>query len=295
MGPKASPLDFKRNVGTGLLLLFIGVSLLFASACTGSRAWEATLTVAARPTLTPTLTPEPTATFTPSPTFTTSPTFTQTPTLSLDVIFDTYSDAAILSRDPFDGYLSEMIPEGWFGDRLIRMGTDPFLRLTGMDSPVVNNLEISSNKAVVFRFKFAPQSVFSMGLDGDQAGRLLYPGEPGYSSLGLNYREYPLVVHSLCDENSQCTNHSYFLPGYLLGKLDLLPDTWYMYTQGFAPGKQFIIKIWDPQDPSRMLTFQQPFDTMADKNNIVIRLDNYAILAIDDFAIIQFTDLLEAQ
>jgi hypothetical protein len=64
-----------------------------------------------------------------------------------------------------------------------------------------------------------------------------------------------------------------------------------MYTLGFAEGKQFIIKIWDPENPENVLVYQDRVDDMRNSNIFIMWVDRNDTLHIDDFTIIKFSEL----
>ena len=75
------------------------------------------------------------------------------------------------------------------------------------------------------------------------------------------------------------------------GDLKLLPEVWYMYTLGFAEGKQFIIKVWDPENPENVLVYQDQVEDMRNMNIFIMWVDRNDILQIDDFTVINFSEL----
>jgi hypothetical protein len=247
------------------------ILVLVLSACSPSEAQIAAAiaqTETAKPTSThtptPTFTqtPEPTFTHTPKPTQTHTPTLEPTPTLALpDVVQQTYADIEVILHQNFgdNAGLGAFSPVGWDadGERLFTT-SDAALEINGRNSVAFYQDElISFNEAVVLRFRFAPEAVFSMGIDGAALGVRIPALQPGFRSITMEFRDRPRVLFNT-DQNSY--------PAQVDGDLQLLPEVWYMYTLGFAQGKQFIIKIWDPENPENILIYQDQVEDMRNVN-----------------------------
>ena len=262
--------------------------LLSLSACAPSDAEIAAAiaqTETAKPTST--FTPQPTSTHTPTPTQTLTPTLEPTPTLALpDVVQQTYTDMKVILRQDFGDNLNlaAFSPTGWNADgEKLYTTSDAALEINGRNSVAFHAYEmISPNEAVILRFRFAPQSTFSIGIDGAALGQRIPAFQPGFRSVTMEFRNSPLVYF-----NSD-TNHDYTR---FEGDLKLLPEVWYMYTLGFADGKQFIIKVWDPEKPEKVLVYREEVNDMRSENIFIIWVDRNDILQIDDFTIIEFSEL----
>ena len=264
------------------------ILILLLSACSPSEAQIAAAiaqTETAKPTST--FTPEPTSTQTPEPTQTLTPTLEPTPTLALpDVVQQTYADIEVsLQQDFGDNVdLGAFSPVGWNADveRLFTT-SDAALEINGRKTVAFYQDElISLNEAVVLRFRFAPQATFSIGIDGAALGARIPALQPGFRSITMEFRDRPRVLFN-SERNSYPTN--------LEGDLQLLPEVWYMYTLGFAEGKQFIIKVWDPENPENLLVYQDQVDDMRNENIFIMWVDRNDTLHIDDFTIIKFSEL----
>lgn len=271
-----------------LIIFRVIVLVLLLSACSPSDAQIATAiaqTEMAKPTAT--FTPEPTATQTPTPTQTSTPTIEPTPTLALsDVIRETYSDIEVIYRNEYENIASGLSPRGWHtdGERLYTT-SDAALEINGRNSVAFYQDElISLNEAVILRFRFAPQSTFSIGIDGAALGQRIPAFQPGFRSVTMEFRNSPLVLFN-SERNSYPTRFE--------GDLKLLPEVWYMYTLGFAQDKQFIIKVWDPENPENVLVYQDQVNDMRNVNIFIMWVDQNDLLHIDDFTIIKFSQLLE--
>ena len=264
------------------------IFLLLLSACAPSDSDIATAiaqTEAAKPTST--FTPEPTATQTPAPTQTLTPTLEPTPTLALpDVVQQTYADIEVILRQDFGDTLNRTAfsPVGWNADgEKLYTTSDAVLEINGRNSVAFHQGELlSMNEAVILRFRFAPQSTFSIGIDGAAFGQRIPAFQPGFRSLAMEFRNSPRVLFN-SERNSYPTRFE--------GDLKLLPEVWYMYTLGFAEGKQFIIKVWDPENPEKVLVYREQVNDMRDRNIFIIWVDRNDTLHIDDFTIIKFSEL----
>lgn len=268
----------------------IVVLLMLLSACSPSEAQIATAiaqTEIANPTTTPT--PEPTATQTSEPpqTPTFTPTMEPTPTLALsDVVRNTYGGVEVIYRDEFDKVLPGFPPLGWQtdGEKVFTTG-DSSLEINGRNVVAYLDSEtIEVNEAVIVRFKFAPGAHFTIGIDGLRQGQRIPAFQPGFRSISVEFKNSPLAYYV------REQNHYY---GRFEGDLKLLPDIWYMYTEGFAPGKQFVIKIWDPENLKNVLIHTRQQDDMTNENIFIMWVNQGSRLFIDDLTIIKFSALLE--
>ncbi|RPJ28494.1 MAG: hypothetical protein EHM33_04275 [Chloroflexi bacterium] len=262
------------------------ILLFFLSACTASDAQIATA-IAQTEAAKPTSTPEPTATQTPEPTQTLTPTIQPTPTIELSgVVQKTYSNIDVIYRDEFDNVLSGFSPAGWTADgEKLYATSDASLEINGQNTVAFfDGKTISVNEAVIVRFKFAPKSNFTIGIDGVRQGQRIPAFQPGFRSVSMEFRNSPSAFFN----SEQNRYYSRFE-----GELKLLPDVWYMYTLGFAQGKQFVIKIWDPENPQKVLIHRKQVDDMTNVNIFIMWVDQNAELYIDDFTIIKFSDFLD--
>ena len=265
------------------------VALLFLlSACSPSDAQIATViaqTEITKPTST--FTPEPTATQTPEPTQTLTPTIEPTPTLVLsDVVKQTYADIEVIDHQGFgdNSNLSSFSPAGWNADgEKLYTTSDYSLEINGRNSVAFyENETLSVNEAVIVRFKFAPQSSFTIGIDGMRQGKRIPAFQPGFRSVSMEFRNSPLAFFN-SEQNRYYTRFD--------GDLKLVPDVWYMYTLGFAQGKQFVIKIWDPENPEKVLVYRKQVDDMTNINIFIMWVNQNDKLYIDDFTVIKFSKL----
>lgn len=267
----------------GLVLI-----LFILSACSPSEAQVATAiaqTETAKPILT--FTPEPTATQTPEPTPTLTPTPEPTATPALpDIVQQTYADIELLERQDFGDLsgLASYSPLGWNADgEKLYTTSDYVLEINGRNSVAFYaDQSIREGEAVILRFEFAPRSIFSIGIDSMRHGTRVAAFEPGFLSICMEFRNGPLALFN-AERNRSSTPFE--------GDLKLLPGVWYMYTLGFAPGKQFVIKIWDPKQPENVLVHRKQADAMRDENLFIMWVDPQSTLYIDDFTRIRFSGL----
>jgi hypothetical protein len=275
----------KRKLFT---IVILAILLFLLSACGVSDAAIATAiaqTEAAKPTST--FTPEPTSTQTPEPTQTLTPTIEPTPTLALpDVVQQTYADIEVIVRQDFGdaSNLSSFSPGGWNADGEKLYTTSDFaLEINGRNSVAFHQDElISLNKAVILRFQFAPQSIFSIGIDGAALGQRIPAAQPGFRSVTMEFRNGPMAYFNTAQNR---------YPTRFEGDLKLLPEVWYMYTLGIAQDKQFIIKVWDPENTEKVLVYQDQVNDMPNTNIFIMWVAQNNTLHIDDFTIIKFSEL----
>ncbi len=271
-------------------IVSLAILLFLLPACGASDAAIATAiaqTETAKPTNT--FTPEPTSTQTPEPTQTLTPTLEPTPTLALpDVVQQTYADIEVIHRQDFGDNLnlSAFSPIGWSADgEKLYTTSDAVLEINGQNSVAFYQYElISLNEAVILRFRFAPQANFAIGVDGAALGQRIPAFQPGFRSVTMEFHNGPMVYFN-SEQNRDST------PTRFEGDLKLLPEVWYMYTLGFAEGKQFIIKVWDPENPENVLVYQDQVEDMRNMNIFIMWVDRNDILHIDDFTIIKFSEL----
>ena len=272
------------------MITYIGLAIffLFLSACSAPAApIPPTATGTTPPEPTKTLTPEPTATATPPPTETLTATIEPTPTLALsDVVQQTYLDIQVIYKQDFGDNLNlaPFSPVGWQADgEKLFTTSDAALEINGRNTVAFYADEtITLKEAVVLRFKFTPQSSFSIGIDGASRGKRIPAFQPGFRSVTMDFRNSPLVFFN-SDLNHYYTRFE--------GDLKPQPDIWYMYTLGFAQGKEVVIKVWDPENPEKILSYRKQVAEMPNANLFIMWVNQNDKLFIDDFTIITFSAL----
>jgi hypothetical protein len=263
-----------------LFLVLLIATLLFA--CSPSEAAIAT-TIVQTETAKPTLTFTPTLTNTPQPTA--SLTITPVPTRALpDVVQKTFSDAEIIHYVESFGSLPGFSPMDWIGIQKAYVGKDSSLEITGANNVVFyNGAPISANSAVVVGFKYKDRSNFTIGIDREENNSRIPYGQPGFRTFSAEFRAAP-TVNLTTDKG-----HTRFV---FKGNLQLHPDTWYLIALGFTSDKQFIMKIWAPENPEQSLTYNTQASGMPDQYYFILWVDANSAFYLKDFTIIKFSKLL---
>jgi hypothetical protein len=249
------------------VFLFILVSTLIV-ACGPSEAAIATAiaqTEAARPTAIPTRTPEPVV-------------------VLPDVVHKLFSDAKSIHQLDSFGALPGFSPADWGADQTVYVREDGSLEITGANNVVFYGGEsINVNEAIITGFKFADNSIFTIGMDRQENNSRIPYGQPDFRTISAEFRGTPSVnLH---------TDKGHTRYGFK-GDLELQPDTWYLITIGLTTDKQFVVKIWSPENPEESLVYNTQSNDMPNQYYFIMWVDANSTFYLKDFTIIKFSKLL---
>jgi hypothetical protein len=234
-----------------LLILVIGLM----SACETAAEIEATVqaeldrnataTAEAVPTVTPTSTNTPTMTPTSTPTNT--PTNTPTPTPIPTSVF--VPDVPVLEEVNFDS--ANDIPSSWDTlDTTIENGI-AIVEANQEWLGIFTDQKWVSGQTILVSFRYAAGSLADLYIAGGEYET------PSYRSWGV------------------INDYGYIGPFYIEGEIDrqlswqqgyvlLMPDHWYVLMIYIgSPEQEFIVRLWDQEDPAKFMEKRQLFDDLS--------------------------------
>ena len=252
-----------------------------------TEAARPTNTATPEPTHTPTHTPQPTATLTPTATKTPRPTLTPTPTIALpDVVEDTLDNPEVLYWEDFDHEVIGSSPFGWVGNpNMPKVSYDLSLNLLGQTVGFYYGETISPNQAVLTRFIFGANPSFTIGFYVAKGRELIPARQPGSRVLNLASRFTPMVTNYVDGEGTIY---------YFDRQVELEIDHWFMVMIGFTDDQTYFIKVWDPENPELVLSFEEQLADMPSSYTFVYWAGEGSEISIDDFAILKFSSLRAA-
>lgn len=252
-------------------------------------------TIQPTPTLVPTSTPTlpPTPTNTPEPTFTAEP--SPTPIRLPDAINQTFSGISIEQRNSFEYIKDGLIPEGWICEEefAARATKDNQFKIQPADkgdwSATVfyfSKEKITPGTAVYFTFMYTgDKEAFTLGFDALQGnGQLIKNGEKGFYSVAMQVMEKNLSAHIIQD--------TFKGEGYFKGDLKLRENTWYDIVLGFDNEENYIIKLWQPDDPETQLTYVRNWKDFPTNYYFIGWVSAKRSLLIDDFTVFKFDSII---
>jgi formylglycine-generating enzyme required for sulfatase activity len=269
------------------LVYFIGL-LLLLTACAPKAsniqtAGAETEIVSPTDTVGPmTDTPQLTITLTPTVTKTPMPTFTPSPTITLpEVVKDILVNPKVFFWEDFDHLGIRSSPSGWTGNPTMPFVTNEHeLGLIGQTVGFYYGDTITPNEAVVTRFKFGANPSFTIGIYIAKGRELIPNKQPGSRSLSLVSRFTPMITNYV---DGQGTTY------YFDRQVELEIDHWYMFMLGFTKDQTYFIKVWDPENPELVLSFEQKLADMPSSYTFVYWAAEGSEISIDDFTILRFS------
>ena len=236
-----------------------------------------TLTPTILPTNTSTSTPIPTSTKTPMPTSTPVP---PTPTVELPSILSDYLANAQITRlfkfDNMTGWSTYNSQTGKISDGQYEITGQP-----GWSSGLVRDKKFKEGEGLVLKFMYTQGTEFEFILD---RGEWQTDSYRRFGVFGFEYPQANLTqgVNAIGNKNL----HGNFKPS---------PDKWYKYMVGIGFEGDFIAIIWDPADPTRVITYRERIGENWDNFTwqfTAKAAEEGMTLYIDDFAEITFNEII---
>jgi hypothetical protein len=81
--------------------------------------------------------------------------------------------------------------------------------------------------------------------------------------------------------------------GSLKGNLRLQEDTWYNIVLAFDGNQDYLIKIWQPDDPEKQLTYLRNWKDFPDKYYFISWITAKRRLLMDDFTVFKFEEIVQ--
>jgi hypothetical protein len=276
-----------------IIILVLVCSLVSACSAQQSTPTEAPTEISV-PTSTFTIAPSPTST--PLPTATTEPTITPVPIPS--EIQEVFSGINLVWRDDFTYRgMAGTTPLGWSNmtdtddNRRVRIIDGDVLKIDQPDHGIMyayTTGTLGPGTGVYVKFKYAGmKNVFTLGMDAiDDTGQM-------YSYRTENYHSFAFYV-----ENNKRLIHAiegpYIKTLKSAGDLKLVEDTWYNLILAVTPENEFVIQIWNSQEPDNRWTTWYT----AEKINqyyFVGWIDKGRTVFLDDFTFFQFDTTMIAK
>jgi hypothetical protein len=236
--------------------------------------------------------PVPTSTDTPEPTSTPEP--SPTPIVLPDTLNQTFSGVSVINRESFEYVLPNTKPLGWGTDENFAIWVTKENQL--MAKPTDNGNwsgtvfyfsgeKITPNKGVYFAFKYtgAAES-FTLGFDNVNPNGERITGD-NFHSVAMEIRDRQLLVYGTQKRNQ--------VKGAFKGDLKLEEDTWYEIALAYNKNHDFVIKIWDPNDPQKQLTYLRNWQDFPSSYYFISWISAKRSLLIDNFTVFKFNEIIQ--
>lgn len=247
-------------------------------------------TPTAVPLPTNTSSPVPTSTDTPEPTSTPEP--SPTPVVLPAIINETFSGVSITHRESFQYVIQNTAPQNWQTEQqyAIWVTEENQLKAQPLPSSVgtvffYSGETITPKKGVFLAFKYiGSQENFTLGFDNVAANGERIRGAD-FRSVAMELRnQTPIVYGNFGGATAK---------GAFKGNLRLQEDTWYDIALAFDENQNYIIKIWQPDDPEKQLTYVRNWKDFPEKYYFISWINSKRSLVIDDFTIFQFDKIIQ--
>jgi len=240
-----------------------------------------------------TSTPLPTSTATLEPTLTPEP--SPTPVPLPEMIDQTFSGASLVYSDDFATTDYHAIPQGWEIDQQDAAGVtkDKQFRVqpadTGNWSAAIfyfTKENITPNSGVYFKFKYTgTKEAFTLGFDAvGENGQLIKNGSKGFYSVAMTIENKNIPSAHIIQDTFQGT-------GYFKGGLKLQEDTWYDVLMGYDTAGNYIIKLWQPENPVKQLLYVRNWEKFPTSYQFISWTSSKRVLWIDDFTVFKFDSI----
>ena len=233
----------------------------------------------------PTNTPEPTSTPEPSP----------TPIVLPDTLYQTFSGISVIHQDSFEYVMENQAPSGWetsekysiwvTNENQFKIHPTGNGDWTGAGFHYMGE-EITPNTGVFFTFKYTGSSEnFTLGFDNINSDGSLVPRGSNFHSVAMEIREQTLLVYGIQRENK--------INGSFKGNLSLHEGTWYDILLAFDENQNFIIKVWDPNNPQLQTTYLREWTDFPRAYYFISYISAKRTLLIDDFIVFRFDKIIQ--
>jgi hypothetical protein len=239
---------------------------------------------------TSTSSPPPTSTNTPEPTSTPEP--SPTPIVLPDTLHQTFSGVSVIHRDSFEFVIQNAVPAGWQTDQQYAIWVTEENQLKAHPLPssfgtvfYYSDKIIDSNMGVYLAFKFMGTTEnFTLGFDNVNSNGERIQGAD-FRSVAMEVRnQNPIVYGNFGGATAK---------GSFKGTLTLQEDTWYNVTLAFDENQNYIVKIWQPDNPEKQLTYQRTWEDFPDKYYFISWINSKRSLLIDDFTVFTFEEIIQ--
>ena len=267
--------------------------MTLASACAPAPALPPT---SVPPTFTSLPTETPLPTNTPVPTATNTPEPTATPVLMPDTLESTFSNPSVIHRDSFEYIMAGLLPNGWECDEKFAgwITEHNQFRIHPTDNGAWSGTvcyfsqeRITPNKGVYFTFQYTGgKETFTLGLDTIRTnGERIKLGEDKFHSVALQMENISVSAHIIREGWQNSTPFK--------GNLRLKEDTWYEVALGLDNKNNYIIKVWQAENPEQQITYFRTWDDFPHIYYFISWISAKRSLLIDDFTVFKFDEIME--
>jgi len=269
-----------------ICLLFVLISFVSTS-CSPQSTPIPTVAATIQPTKTATIISSPTSTL--EPTTTVEP--TQTPVPIPGEIQEAFTGINLVWGDDFTYRgMSGISPLGWSNitdvaeNRRIRLIDGDILKIDQPDNGFMyafTQNTIQPGTGVFVKFKYSgSRDVFTLGIDSiDDLRQLLPYRTKNYHSFAFYVQNQKKLVHTIEGTYIKTLKSS--------GDYKLVEDTWYNMILAITPDKDYVIQIWNPQEPEKRQTTWYSAEK-SQQYYFVGWIDKDRSIFLDDFTIFQF-------
>ena len=179
----------------------------------------------------------------------------------------------ILVADPFD----DPSGDGWdFAEGTIH---DGILEITGNDDwrGVSHTRRLQPGEGMITEFLFSDGSLFEL---------LIEDGEYNTDS----YNRFGVYLDQGLARLNEFVNGTDIGGADLSGDWTFQPDTTYSCLIAILPDNEFLMVMWNPENPSESLSYREPFDSSWSEASWTVSLHaNQGVIQFDNFTLIQFS------
>ncbi len=269
-------------------IIFLIVILITIVSCTTQMATQNPIPTNTNiPTMPSVVTSLPTSTL--LPTATLEPTLTPVP-FPIE-IQEEFSGLNLVWRDDFIYRgMAGMTPLGWTNmtdpaeNQRVRLIDGDILKMDQPDNGFMyayTTGTLGPGTGIFLKYKYSgTKGVFTLGMDAiDDLGQLYSYRSDNYHSFAFYVEKQKKLVHVIEGPYIKTLKSS--------GEFTLVEDTWYDLILAITPENEFVIQIWNPQEPDkRQITWYS-----AEKVNqyyFVGWIDKGRTVFLDDFTFFQF-------
>jgi hypothetical protein len=267
--------------------LLIVISIVLLASCAPQPSTFPTEVPTIEPTSPSTTTPQPSPTLTPTSTTEPSPTPLPIPA----EVLDTFSDITLIHYDDFIYRgLKGVTPQGWLNNndesenRRIRIIEGDIVKIDQPDASfgyIYSDKKIVPGTGIFLKFKYlGSKNIFTLGMDAvnDEGDIYSYRTEP-YHSFAFYVQNQKRLVHAIEGQYIKTLKSE--------GDLKLVEDTWYNLILAITPEKQYVIQIWNPDQPEQRFTTTYTTD-LSKEYYFIGWVDKGRTIYLDDFTLFNF-------
>jgi len=200
---------------------------------------------------------------------------------------------SVIQRESFEFVIQNAAPQGWQSDEQYAIWVTKENQLKAQPSGngpgggtvfYFSGEKIIPNTGVYLTFQYTGTAEsFTLGFDNVNPN--------GERILGDNFRSVAMEMRgsNLQAYGNQNRNQ---INGVFRGNLILQPDTWYNVALALDKDHNFIIKLWDPNDTQKQLTYFRNWPDFPTAYYFISWISAKRSLLIDDFTLFKFDEII---